>query len=175
MCLMRMEAGLDTGPVYGCRRLPIGAGDTAGDVHDGLAALGGELLIDMLGSILDGSCRAKPQDASHATYAAKIRTQDAALDWTAPAAELARRVRAFNPVPGAFFHLGDERIKCWSAEPLEHAAGHPGVVTNAGKDGVDVACGDGALRLLEVQRPGRKRISAAEFASQFDFGSLRLR
>lgn len=174
VCLMRMEAGLDTGPVWACAQTPIGDDETAGELHDRLANMGGELVVGKLGEILAGELEATAQDDSAATYAAKIRRQDAAIDWSESAEEICRKIRAYNPVPGAWFDFDDENIKCWKAEILDDAEGYDGLVLNAGKKGIDVACGDGVLRLLEVQRPGRRRVTAAEFASQTNPAGKRL-
>lgn len=175
VCLMQMEAGLDTGPVFASRAVAIGANETAGELHDRLALLGGALLVDQLPAILAGECTAVPQDDARATYAGKIRTADARLDWSADAAALQRRVRAYNPVPGAWFEAGGERVKCWSAETLAGTdAAAAGTVLGAGRQGIDVACGQGALRLTELQRPGRRRIRAAEFTAQLDLTGRQL-
>jgi methionyl-tRNA formyltransferase len=173
VCLMQMEAGLDTGPVFACATTPIGDDESAGALHDRLAAMGGELLVAKLPDILDGRIDPSPQDDDAATYAAKLNKQEARIDWLDTAADIALQVRAYNPVPGAWFEIGEERIKCWRAVAIEHVEGPAGVVIQAGKDGIDVTCGSGALRLLEIQRPGRKRVSAAEFASQLDLSGKR--
>lgn len=165
--LMSMTAGLDCGPVYSTRAIDIGDDETAGELHDRLAELGGKLLVDELPAILSGEREAVDQDETLATYAPKITTADAKLDWAADAAELARRVRAFNPVPGAWCSLGDERIKCWRAQPAS-ATGAPGHVLAANADGIVVACGDASLAITELQRPGRKPVSAGEFCGQRD-------
>jgi methionyl-tRNA formyltransferase len=172
--LMRMESGLDTGPVFAEAALAIGADETAGELHDRLAALGGELLVDKLPDILSGKIQARPQDDNEATYAGKIRKQDAVIDWTEDAVVVARRIRAYNPVPGASFAMGEERIKCWKAVVLDDVEGPPGVILQAGKAGVDVTCGAGAIRMLELQRPGRRHVSAAEFSGQLKLAGKRL-
>jgi len=172
VCLMRMEEGLDTGPVFASEAVRVDTGMTAGDLHDRLAAMGGSLLADNLVAIVEGSLPASPQDESLATYAPKIRSADAILDWSEPAVSLDRKVRAFNPVPGARFRFDGEDIKCWRAVPGE-AGGRAGTVLDAGADGIVVACGEGSLRLLELQRPGRRRVSAAEFRGQFDLAGRR--
>lgn len=166
--LMRMTAGMDQGPVFMTAATPVDDKETAGELQQRLAVLGGELLLRGLPEILQGSRAALPQDEKQVTYAGKIQSDAAALDWSLPALDLARRVRAFNPVPGASFVFNDERIKCWRALPIAIGAlpEPPGTVIAASKTGVDVVCGNNALRLLEVQRPGRKRITAAEFAGQ---------
>lgn len=174
VCLMQMEAGLDTGPVFARATVAIGDDETAGSLQDRLARLGAELLVDRLDEIISGELDAEPQDEALATYAGKIRRQDAAVDWSRPAAEIARAVRAYNPVPGAWFDLDGESVKCWLAKALEDGGRPPGIVVDAGKHGVDVACGRGTLRLVEIQRPGRRRITAAEFAAQADLAGRRL-
>jgi len=161
--LMAMTAGLDCGPVYLSESIPIGADETAGELHDRLADLGGRLLTRNLGAILAGDIEAVAQDESLATYAGKVRPADARLDWTRPAAELERQVRAFNPVPGAWFMFDHERIKCWRASVGSDADSPPGHIIN--RAGVIVACGDGTLSLDVLQRPGRRPVSAAEFAA----------
>jgi methionyl-tRNA formyltransferase len=175
--LMKMEAGLDTGAVYVQEALTIGDRETAGDLHDRLALLGGRLLVRSLPAILAHELSPVPQNESEASYAGKIRTQDALLDWRLPARQLEARIRAYNPVPGARFMLDDEAVKCWSAEVAGGASAPPGTVlafAQNGRGGLEVACGEGAIRLLEVQRPGRGRISAAEFERQVSLNGRRL-
>ena len=162
--LMEMTAGLDCGPVYVRETLAIGEEETAGELHDRLAVLGGELLVRHFEAILSGSLEAVEQDDSRATYAGKISRQDARLDWRRPADELHRRVRAYNPVPGAYFSLDDLAVKCWRAGVVTGVAGTPGDVLAADRDGIVVACGRDALRLDVLQRPGKRPVSAAEFA-----------
>jgi methionyl-tRNA formyltransferase len=164
--LMQMTAGLDSGPVYQRRSVRIGETESAGDLHDRLAELGAEMLCEYLPAIIDGELEAAPQDESAVTYAGKIDKKDAAIDWGRTALEIDRQVRAFNPVPGAFFEFEGERIKCWKAVHAEGSHDMPGSVIAAARDGIDVACGDGVLRMLELQRPGRGKISAGEFADQ---------
>ena len=166
ICLMQMEAGLDTGPVYACATTAITADDNAGDLHDRLATMGGELLLDRLQDILEGNLPATEQDDSTATYAAKIRRQDAAIDWDRTAEAVSRQIGAYNPVPGAYFNLDDEDVKCWRAELAPGIDGAAGTILEAGKSGIVMGCRSGALRLLELQRPGKKRVSGAEFVSQ---------
>ena len=168
VCLMSMTAGLDCGPVFACNTLDIGTEETAGELHDRLAAAGAELLTQHLAEVVSGKAVAVEQDDGNANYAAKIKTSDAQLDWTRPAAELARLVRAFNPVPGAYFMLGDARIKCWSAEPVETDVTVPGQVVCSAADGITIACSEGALNMQTLQRPGKRPITAAEFAAQVD-------
>ncbi len=164
--LMQMDAGLDTGPVFVRESLAIGADEMAGALHDRLALLGGELLTRHLTAIMAAAQGAEPQDDADATYAAKIRTVDACMDWTLPAIDLQRRVRAYNPVPGARFGHGGEMIKCWQADVADMDGEPTGKILSADKHGIVVACGQGSLRLMQLQRPGRRRVTAAEFASQ---------
>ncbi len=173
-CLMAMQAGLDDGPVYACSELGIGPEETAGELHDRLAAAGAALLREHLHAILAGNRTAAPQDDARATYAPKIRTTDAMLDWQRPSDELARVVRAYNPVPGAWFMLGAERVKCWQATSITAVDAPPGTVVAAEQDGVIVSCGDGALRLESLQRPGRRAVTAAEFAAQIELPGRQL-
>ena len=172
--LMQMEAGLDTGPVMASATTSIGAQEAAGALHDRLATLGGELLVRKIGAVLDGTLEAIPQDNALATYAGKIRKQDAAIDWRLTAEQILRNIRAYDPVPGASFDLDGEIIKCWKAEPVDGYEGRTGTILSAGQEGVVVACAEGALRLLEIQRPGRRRVTAAEFAGQSKLSGKRL-
>jgi methionyl-tRNA formyltransferase len=168
VCLMSMEAGLDCGPVYASETVSIGERETAGELHDRLAGAGAGLLLQHLGDIIEGGVTATQQDENLASYAPKIKTADAAIDWQRSAAELDRQVRAFNPVPGAWFKLDDERIKCWRAQRSTGVDAPPGTVVAAGKDGVIVACGEEALLIESLQRPGKRRVTAGEFSSQVD-------
>lgn len=162
--LMRMEAGLDTGPVYVRQSIAIGPADTAGELTERLGELGGELLVRHLPQILDGSLRPQAQDASRATYAGKIDKADARLDFGLPAVELERQVRAYDPEPGAWFMLRDERVKCWRAEVAPGTSHPPGTVLEVSREAIEIACAEGAIRLLELQRPGKGRVTGAQFA-----------
>jgi methionyl-tRNA formyltransferase len=168
--LMSMTAGLDCGPVFVAESVDIGSTETAGELHDRLAALGGSLLRDNFDAILAGDIEALEQDEGLATYAGKIKTADARLDWNLPADDLCRRVRAYNPVPGAWFMLGDERVKCWRASvaslPEENPRASAGTVVSDGSDRIVVACGEGFMRLNELQRPGKLRVPDKEFVGQ---------
>jgi len=171
--LMAMTAGLDCGPVFHREELVIGPDETAGELHDRLAALGGSTLVFHLDAILAGELEAVPQDDAQATYAPKIETQDAGIDWSLPADELARRIRAYNPFPGAFCFSGDTRIKVWRAHAVGQS-GAPGTVLQCDRGAVVVACGTSALRLDELQLPGKRRVTAQEFAGQFDLAGQRM-
>ncbi|HEU0154107.1 MAG TPA: methionyl-tRNA formyltransferase [Arenimonas sp.] len=165
VCLMQMEKGLDTGPVLLSLSTPISAEDTGGTLHDRLAALGAEVLGDGL-KLLRAGMRPipQPQPVEGVTYAHKLDKAEARLDWSRPARELANRVRAFDPWPVAEAELAGERVRIHaaSARELAHAAA-PGTVLAAGRDGIDIACGDGALRLLRVQREGGRPMAAADY------------
>jgi methionyl-tRNA formyltransferase len=172
--LMAMTAGLDCGPVFVSSAIDIGDQQTAGQLHDTLAALGGELLVRHLPAILRGELDAVEQDESDASYAGKVRTGHAELDWSEPAEQLARKVRAYNPVPGAWFMYAGERIKCWRAS-IDHSLAETldvGVVDL--RDGLAIGCGNGVLRLERLQRPGRRPVSAQEFAQQVDLVGVTL-
>ncbi|NYF21028.1 methionyl-tRNA formyltransferase [Xanthomonas sp. JAI131] len=165
VCLMQMEAGLDTGPVLMSQRTPIGDSETGGQLHDRLAALGAQVLADGLG-LLRAGIRPVPQPQPDAgvTYAHKLDKAQARLDWQQPAAQLALRVRAFNPWPITEAVLAGERVRIHGAVALELAhAQPPGTVLAASRQGIDIACGQGALRLRVLQREGGKAITAADY------------
>ena len=171
--LMAMTAGLDCGPVFHTSEVTIGEAESAGELHDRLAALGGAVLVEQLDRIVGGELVAAEQDESRATYAPKIRKEDAEIDWRLTAAGLVRRVRAYNPFPGAFFFAGETRIKVWRATAVDGDA-EPGTVLQSDCDGIVVACGSGALRLEELQLPGKRRAPPREFAGQFDLAGTTL-
>jgi methionyl-tRNA formyltransferase len=165
VCLMQMEAGLDTGPVLLSQRLAIGESETGGQLHDRLAALGAQTLADGLG-LLRAGMRPVPQPQSEAgvTYARKLDKAEARLDWTQPAEVLARKVRAFNPWPMADAMLAGERVRVHVAVAIESGRdAAPGAVVAASRDGIDIACGRGALRIRVLQRDGGRAITAADF------------
>jgi methionyl-tRNA formyltransferase len=160
--LMQMDAGLDTGDMLGLYPLAIDAEDDAGSLHDKLAALGAEAIVDMLPRIARGEVRRVPQDAARATYAAKISKDEARLDWNLPAIELARRIRAFSPFPGAHAMLHGAPLKIWRAHPSA-GRGEPGEIIEVSPGGTRVACAEGALELLELQQAGGKRQPVTSF------------
>jgi methionyl-tRNA formyltransferase len=155
--IMQMDAGLDTGPVLAQRAVPIGADDDAASLHDKLAALGAELLITVLEEIAAGRARAVPQAREGATYAPKVDKREALLDWTRPALELERAVRAFLP---ASTFLAGEPVRIWRARAAP-GSGAPGTVVDPKR--LLVACGEDALEIGELQRAGGRRLAAGEF------------
>lgn len=163
--LMQMTAGLDRGPVYASAETAIGPRETAGELHDRLAALGAQLLVTALPDLVAGKLVPKPQNEAGACYARKIEKADARLDWRAPASELARRVRAFNPWPVAEATLTDgRRLRIHAAVSHETAGGEPpGTIVAAGPRGIEVATGSGTLRLERVQPPSGKVMDAAAY------------
>jgi methionyl-tRNA formyltransferase len=162
--IMQMDAGLDTGGMLLVESLAIAADDTTATLHDRLAPLGGRLIVEALELAACGGLVERPQPLEGVTYAHKIDKAEAAIDWREPAAVIERRLRAFDPFPGATGRLAGETIKCWRGAALVHAGqAAPGTVLGADPDGITVACGDGALRLSELQRPGGKRLPAAAF------------
>ena len=164
-CLMQMEKGLDTGPVLLAQRMDIAPDETAGQLHDRLAQLGAQTLADGLGLLRAGMRPVpQPQAAEGATYARKLEKSEARLDWSQPADVLARKVRAFDPWPIAEGDVAGEIVRIHRAVALDGAlTATPGTVVNAGRDGIDIACGSGALRLRVLQRAGGKAITAADY------------
>ena len=159
--IMRMDAGLDTGPVLARHALSISADDDAGSLHDKLAALGAEAIVTALAQLEVGKASAVAQPTEGVTYARKIGRDDAVLNWSEPASALERTIRALRPLPGASTTLQGERIKVWRAYTAA-GRGTPGSVLASG-DALVVACGDGALVITELQRAGGKALPAAEF------------
>jgi len=179
--IMQMDAGLDTGPMLTTRRTPILAEDDSQKLHDRLAQLGAELLVETIPDYVAGKIQPQPQPAEGSTYAAKIKKEDGQIDWNQPATLIWNRLRAFTPWPGAFtrwsssFNLSGaestlkrelqpQLLKIWKAEPVEKS-GEAGTVLSADKTGIVVGCGEGALRILELQREGGKRMGAGQFLS----------
>ena len=168
--IMQMDAGLDTGDMLLVQALPIGPRATTASLHDELAALGGQLIVQALQLAGQGALRPVPQPAEGVSYAHKIDKHEAAIDWRQPAALIERRIRAFDPFPGASTTLGDAVIKLWRSEIdscLRTPDARCGQIFAINDAGITVACGDGALRLTELQRPGGKRLPAREFLRGF--------
>ena len=160
--IMQMDAGLDTGDMLLAEPDSISPEDTTASLQGRLASLGGRLIIEALALAADGGLKPTPQPAEGVTYAHKIDKSEAAIDWTQSATVIERRLRAFDPSPGASSLLGGEAIKCWRAT-VSSDQGMPGEVVSVNEDGITVACGIGALRLTELQRPGGKRLTARQF------------
>jgi methionyl-tRNA formyltransferase len=163
--IMRMEEGLDTGPVYLSRSTPISAEDTAGSLHDRLAGIGADALIEALPGIADGTLVPQQQDETAACYAAKLDKREADIDWSETATAIARRVRAFNPWPVAQTRWENGKLRIWDAHAIEGLTATPGTVMAAGRSGIDVATGQGLLRITRLQAPGKRAMSAADFVN----------
>lgn len=164
--IMQMDAGLDTGPMLLRASIPIGDSDTTLSLHDKLAALGAAQVVEALRRLAAGGLVATPQPAEGITYAAKIDKHEAELDWRRPALELERAVRAFDPFPVAAACVFDAPLKIWRAR-AETGSGAPGEILSADGKGIVVGCGAGVLRLLQLQRPGGKRLDAGDFLRGF--------
>jgi methionyl-tRNA formyltransferase len=164
--IMKMTATLDAGDIISRRATPIDAEETGAQLHDRLAILGAELLLETLPAYVAGDLKPEPQDNAAATYARKISKEDGRVDWSLPAEIVRNRIRAFSPWPGAYIHLtGSERprlLKFWRAA-VEARQGNPGTVLAADRQGLIVACGRDALRIEELQLEGSRRMTAAEF------------
>jgi methionyl-tRNA formyltransferase len=160
-----MEAGLDTGPVLLEKRTPVRPDDTGGTLHDRLSALGAQALAEGLRRTLAGEAlAATPQPVEGVTYAHKLDKAEAKLDFARRAIELERAVRAFDPWPVAEGMIAGEHVRIWAAQALGHPhEAAPGTVLAASRDGIELACGEGVLRVTALQRPGGKRISAADY------------
>ncbi len=165
ICLMHMEAGLDTGPLYDCTRVPLDEHITTGQLHDQLAETGAQALVRFLQRVeREGLPRPVPQPETGVTYAEKIRKEETRLDWQQPAEVLARKVRAFSPWPACQAEVAGQTLKIQQAVALNRPATRPaGKVEAAGPDGLDMACGQGVLRLLQVQRPGGRPVPVRDY------------
>jgi methionyl-tRNA formyltransferase len=159
--IMEMEAGLDTGPIVLQEKIAISDHDTAQSLELKLARLGAHCIVNALLH----RPPSRPQDETHATYALKVAKSEARIDWSQPAPVICREVRAFNPTPGTSATLSGIPVKIWQAEPTESLAASPGTIVSANSQGIVVAAGEGAVRLLELQRAGGKRLSAQAFAA----------
>jgi methionyl-tRNA formyltransferase len=175
--IMRMEAGLDTGPMLAVRSLKIGERDTAKTLSDRLARMGAELMAETLEDLALRRGREVPQPADGVTYAEKLKKTEALIHWRQDAAQIWRQVRAFNPWPVAETRWNGQQLRIWDAELLDSrpytAGADPGTVLGAAEDGIDVACGQGALRLLRLQLAGRKALTAGEFLKGQRFTAAR--
>lgn len=161
--IMQMDEGLDTGDILLQSAIEIGDRDTCGSLHDRLATLGGKLIVRALAEPLSR----RPQDPARATYAAKIGKRDARIDWQEPASAIERKVRALDPVPGASTQLGGTQMKIWRAAAAPGVGQPPGRVLERSAQGIVVACGIGALRILELQRAGGRRMPVPAFLAGF--------
>ena len=162
--IMRMEAGLDTGPMLLAYGLKVSPDETAATLHDKLALLGGRLIVMALKEI--DTLQPVPQPAEGVTYAAKIDKAEAAIDWSQSAEVIERRIRAFDPFPGCTVRLNSTTIKLWRAQ-LREGRGQPGEILSVAPEGITVACGEGAIRLVELQKPGGSRLAGADFLRGF--------
>jgi len=161
--IMRMEAGLDTGPVFLARGIAIAEDETTASLHDRLAQLGAGCIVECLPELERGALTAVPQPETGLTYANKIQKSEAVIDWSKPAESIDRQIRAFNPYPVASTTLDGEVVRIWRARVASGLQGDPGHVLDASQDGILVACGTGAVRLLELQRASSKKMTAADF------------
>jgi methionyl-tRNA formyltransferase len=179
--IMRMEQGLDTGPMYLTRTVAIAPRETGGSLHDRLSILGAEALVAALPGILAGTLVPDPQDDSQSVYAKKLTKEEARIDWSAPAAAIDRQVRAFDPWPVAETSLDGATLRIWAAEPLPSdatsrdatasTAHPPGAVVSTSKAGIDVATGAGLLRITRLQLPGKRPMAAADLLNARDLSS----
>src|SRR5688572_20421140 len=175
IAIMQLDEGLDTGPVLLERRRPIGPHDTAGDLHDALAELGAAALLEAIDGLTTGKLLPRAQPAEGVTYAAKIEKSEARIDWNEDAVQLDRKIRAFNPWPMAETHLAGESLRLLRATVADAGAraAEPGTVLGLADDGLRVACGTGVLAVRELQRAGKRPVSARDFANAMRLAGLR--
>jgi methionyl-tRNA formyltransferase len=171
--IMRMEAGLDTGPMLARHAIAIASGETGGSLHDRLATLGAGMIVEALDAVAAGTARYEPQDAAAATYARKLSKAEALLDWSQPAPALERQVRAFDPWPVAETRLGGRQLRIWKAHAEAGSqVASPGAVLRADQRGIAVMTGEGVLVLEQLQLPGRRPVTAREFLQARDPAGL---
>jgi len=166
VCLMQMDAGLDTGPVLACSSCEIAADDTGERLHDRLSLLGARLLLQNLAALENGDLDAHPQDESLASYAGKLQKSEARIDWKASATDISNKIRAFNSWPVAETRYNGRQLRIWEAYPLPAGGDSdnvPGTVLSASRAGIEVACGEGRLCINKVQLPGARVIDAGDF------------
>ncbi len=165
--IMQMDTGLDTGQILLQKACPIASDETAATLHDRLAILGGEILLDALTGLINNTIEPRVQDEDQASYAHKVIKAEAAIDWCSPAVTIARNIRAFNPSPVAHTVLNDMQMKIWEAEILETDSGGntPGSVLHSSNEGIDVATTDRLIRIKKLQLPGKKIVEAAAFVN----------
>jgi methionyl-tRNA formyltransferase len=166
--IMQMDAGLDTGDMLLVKSCPIEDKDTASSLHDKLAQLGAGAITEALHLLKLGKLTPIPQENQNATYAAKLSKEEALLDWTLTATELERKIRSYNPFPGACAHINDTPIRIWQASVRADMSGEPGVVLAEQKNALIVACGKGALNLEELQKPNAKALPTGQFLQGFN-------
>ncbi len=166
VCIMQMEAGLDTGPVYLCEKTPIDSQDTAGTLHDRLSEMGARTIVKAVQMAEEKMLpAAQKQDDNLATYAHKLHKSESAINWQQPAAVIERQIRAFNPWPGSQTKIQGETLKIWHAQVIEHDHSHitPGDIVHADAESLVIQCGKNRLSLGEVQRAGKKRMAIGPF------------
>lgn len=172
--IMRMEKGLDTGPVYLSKRIALAVDETGGSLHDRLSVLGAAGLMEALPGIADGSLQPVPQNDAEATYAAKLEKKEAQIDWKRSAVQIERQVRAFNPWPVAFTPYENANLRIWNAHAIEGMTAEPGTVMSATRDGVDASTGEGLLRITRMQMPGKRAMDVQDFVNAHNIQGILL-